>query len=170
MKQLIPTIRKKLGLRPSTEVALTPEAVDNSETLPRENRVVIFGTNRGGVFQLQEDLTKFFTEQGIEDSEVVALRQIDNIEDGFFGLLPKDGDPVAPPSLPMGVIALPSMRYTDGMGHGMTVDTPVEYIADMCKKHEIPFVAIERGVSTEQSVAALALTQQMQREQLPPAS
>ncbi|HSX29848.1 MAG TPA: hypothetical protein VLE73_04800 [Candidatus Saccharimonadales bacterium] len=156
----------------STSQEISPAAADvakGPEAMMRANRVVIFGTNWGGLRILEEELSKFFTDQGISETEMVGIRFRENIERAFFGQLPKEGEEIPERTLPQGVIALPEMR-TNGYGmHGnMTIPTPVKDIAQLCAEHEVPFVIVERS-ATEATMGniALQLTQQVQQHQLP---
>ncbi len=41
---------------------------------------------------------------------------------------------------PLAVISTPQMRqYMDGGMTGMTLDTPVEYIRELCERHGVPY-------------------------------
>lgn len=121
--------------------------------MPILTRVVVFGTVLNGVRDLACKFQDYLEQNGIINPEVQAFRDVDGIEDAFYGRLLspneiKAGKPKPSDSLPVGVIALPEMRQYDYAG--MTVETPFDFIEALCEKHRVPFVRFDKAPTLEE--------------------
>lgn len=60
-------------------------------------------------------------------------------------------------TLPKGVVVLPEMRQYTPDGQGMTINAPYEYIRQLCEKHGVPIVRLEKIDAEE--ITALQLSE-----------
>jgi hypothetical protein len=129
-------LRALAGLaRPTTAEVATVNGVELPAELERTNRIVVYGTRLTGSLALARELEAFLSEHGIQDPSVDAVRDVGNIQRGFYGLLAEN----RVPNLPLGVVALQAMRqYDDLSGNSMPVPTPFETIQALCERYDVP--------------------------------
>lgn len=138
---------------------------ENPETLlsVQPNRIVVFGSRISGANILSTGLSKYLKEKGIQNPKVHYVRNITNIQPGFFDYWPQDeNNDYYPdnwtndeftdnPTLPRGVILLPEMRQYHEMT-GMFVPSYAVWldIKKLCDKYEVPLVIIDKDFTPEQ--------------------
>ena len=136
------------------------------ESLPRSERIEIFGSNLSGSSDLRRVMREFLEDYDLSRIDVQSTRYVESIEDSFYGRKASpDGtqwaeppfqtlaeyladaavpEEVTPPqdTIPAGVIVLREMRMEAGM-YNMTIPSPVEYIQELCDQHGVPMVYLE---------------------------
>lgn len=145
--------------------------VSSKETLlaVRDNRVVIFGSRLSGASILSSGLNEFLKEKGIPEPKVHYVRNIANIQSGFFDYWPQDeNNDYYPdnwtndeftdhPTLPRGVILLPEMRqYHEMTGMFVPSYAVKSRIEELCDKHGVPLVVIDTEFSPDQIETAIS--------------
>lgn len=139
--------------------------VSVKETLPVQNpnRVVVFGARVSGSDFLAGRFQSYLKEKGIQDPKVHYVRNIANIEAGFFDYWPvnpnwdyypdnwNNDESTDHPTLPRGVILLPEMRQYHEMT-GIFVPSYVVWsdIKKMCDQYGVPMVTIDKDFTPEQ--------------------
>jgi hypothetical protein len=108
-----------------------------SETLPRSNRGVIFGTRASGALALPPKIRAFLGERGIA-ADVRVYRNQARVREYFFGLTYDSTQ--ADRTLPAWVVAYPEMRDPD-TSLGSTVPIP-NRVQELCDQYEVPLVRV----------------------------
>lgn len=129
------------------------------ELTPKNERIVIFGGNVSGAAGFGGVLNMFLEDHPANVS-VEFTRHANHVGDLFYGRTRENPD--AAPTIPRGVIVFPDEQMTQispEMAPNMRVDTPLEHIMELCDRHGVPLVRIEKDTTPEamlESLGALA--------------
>ena len=129
-----------------------PNDLSPRTELERVNRVVVYGSNLSGAPDVVDGLTELLEQRGIPDASVRQVRNIDLIEDGFFGLPPGRSGTIPPErTLPRGVVVLPIMRFYDSAGTDVNTfrsriegAVPFDRIRALCQQFNVPYIIVDR--------------------------
>lgn len=143
-------------------------AGDKVPSTPKE-RLIVFGSRLSGAENFGKAANDYLELHRIDGSMVHWTRNARFIEDVFYG---RNSDlPDVNEGTPLAVVVFPEMRFYDDIG-GSTIDTPVEFIRELCEKNGVPiveFVNINSSQELEQGLGAL-VTRLKAKLELPPTS
>ncbi|HSX03008.1 MAG TPA: hypothetical protein VLI05_06915 [Candidatus Saccharimonadia bacterium] len=100
---------------------------ERGEQLPREDRVMIYGSRTSGGPDLARDFETYLQDHGIGTADVQAVRFIGDIQPPFFYHGPEE-QRQDKKSLPRGVVMMPYMVGEMGSGAEFVTKTPYEAI------------------------------------------